>query len=128
MDKINEVRTNMPVEDHRRNDLYLLCEPLNFKVGDAELDGSTFMFGDFENSGRTIIFQSALSFVIVNKKPVLPGHLLVIPKRRSARRMKDLNPAEVQDLFNAAIEAQKLSESYFNGTSSTISVQGINIF
>ena len=32
-----------------------------------------------------------LSYVLVNKKPVLPGHLLVIPKR-VAHRFTDLNP------------------------------------
>merc|ERR1739844_191387 len=67
-------------------------------VGDKYLDEITFQFGQYNNSGKCVVLQSRLSYVLVNKKPVLPGHLLVIPQR-IAHRFTDLNPDEVQDLF-----------------------------
>ena len=68
------------------------------------------------------MFQSRLSIVIVNRKPVVPGHLLVIPKAL-VPRMQGLNVDQVQDLFLAVQAAQKLVEAYFEVTSSTISIQ-----
>ena len=82
MDQVEKVRTNMPVHLHRRSDLYALASRHDQHfVGDNFLDGTTFCFGQYTNSGKCIVFQSRLSYVLVNKKPVLPGHLLVIPKR-----------------------------------------------
>ena len=112
MDKLMGIRRNMPVENHRRPDLYALSTTNGHSVGDELLDETTFSFGQFKNSGKCIIFQSRLSYVLVNKKPVLPGHLLVIPKR-CAKRLCDLTVDESQDLFRTVIEAQKLTESYF---------------
>ena len=112
MDKLKEIRTNMPVENHRRPDLYALATADGHSVGDEYLDETTFRFGQYINSGKCIVFQSRLSYVLVNKKPVLPGHLLVIPKR-CAKRLCDLTVDESQDLFRTVIEAQKLTESYF---------------
>ena len=42
---------------------------------------------------------------------------------RCVKRLADLSVDEVQDLFMTVIEAQKLTESYFKSSSSTISVQ-----
>ena len=112
MDKLKRVRTNMPIEDHRRPNLYALSTREGHTVGDKYLDEITFQFGQYNNSGKCIVFQSRLSYVLVNKKPVLPGHLLVIPKR-CAKRMADLTVDETQDLFLTVVAAQKLTESFF---------------
>ena len=108
MDRLKQVRANMPVEDHRRPNIYALSTRNGHKVGEKSLDEITFQFGQHKNSGKCIVFQSRLSYVLVNKKPVLPGHLLVIPKR-CAKRMADLTVDETQDLFLAVVEAQKLT-------------------
>ena len=63
-----------------------------------------------------------LSYVLVNKKPVLPGHLLVIPQR-IAHRFTDLNPDEVQDLFMTVQVVQRMIESFTSSNSSTICIQ-----
>eukprot|EP00095_Tigriopus_kingsejongensis_P008373 snap_masked-scaffold856_size87843-processed-gene-0.10 protein:Tk08373 transcript:snap_masked-scaffold856_size87843-processed-gene-0.10-mRNA-1 annotation:"histidine triad domain protein" len=62
------------------------------------------------------------AIVSVNKKPVLPGHLLVIPKRK-AQRLGDLNADEIADLFLAVQRAEKLTERHFQCSSSTINLQ-----
>ena len=59
---------------------------------------------------------------MVNKKPVLPGHLLVIPQR-IAHRFTDLNPDEVQDLFMTVQVVQRMIESFTGANSSTICIQ-----
>ena len=103
----------MPVDLHRRTDLYGLAAKGGFSVGDEALDKETFVFGHLNISGQCVVFQSRLSIVLVNRKPgkmffssghkiivlqlyffsVTPGHLLVIPKRR-AKRMENLWPDE----------------------------------
>lgn len=66
--------------------------------------------------------MSRLSIALVNRKPVVPGHLLVIP-RRLVKRLSDVTPDELQDLFMTVQVAQRLVESYFFAMASTISVQ-----
>ena len=52
-----------------------------------------------------VFYVSKLSAALVNLKPILPGHSLVIP-RRNVPRYTDLSSEEVADLFlrEAAIE------------------------
>ncbi len=113
----------MPVREHRRTDLYgvgfsgdLLSPP--------EEERESFKFGEnIDIPASAVVFETPLSFVSVNKKPVLPGHLLVIPKRNTARRIADLNAEEVADLFLAVQQAQKVTETHFGARSSTVTVQ-----
>ena len=122
LEKIVEVKKNMPVELHRRSDLYALATK-DFQVGDEQnSDQKTFRFADIDIPGKSVVFTSRCSLVLVNRKPVVPGHLLVIPKI-PARRVQDLDVDQVQDLFLTVQAAQKLSESFFQAESSTLSVQ-----
>ena len=85
-------------------------------------DEENYKFASIDISGQCVVFQSRLSIVIVNRKPVVPGHLLVIPKA-VVPRMQGLNVDQVQDLFLTVQTAQKLIESFFYVSSSTISIQ-----
>jgi len=83
---------------------------------------STVQFGQYVVKATQVFFQSELSLALVNLKPVLPGHVLVIPKRVVAR-FKDLSHAEVADLW---ISTQKIStalESHYKSTSLTLAIQ-----
>ena len=124
LDKIEDVKKNMPVDRHRRNDLYALATADNFLVAEDEhdYDQKNFKFADIDIPGKCVVFASRCSLVIVNRKPVVPGHLLVIPKS-PARRVQDLDVDQVTDLFLTVQTAQKLSESFFQAESSTLSVQ-----
>ena len=66
-------------------------------------------FGPHTIPGNQVVFASEHTYVTVNRKPVLPYHLLVIPKRRSARRLRDLNAQENADFFNCVSKAQALA-------------------
>lgn len=50
------------------------------------------------NVESQIFFRSRRSLGLVNLKPIVPGHVLVIP-RRVVPRLADLEEEEVSDLF-----------------------------
>jgi hypothetical protein len=52
------------------------------------------------NVESQIFFKSAKSYGLVNLKPIVPGHVLVIP-RRVVPRMADLQVEELNDLFQS---------------------------
>ncbi|XP_053324627.1 bis(5'-adenosyl)-triphosphatase [Spea bombifrons] len=82
----------------------------------------SFLFGQHLIKPSVIFYKSPLSLALVNRKPVVPGHVLVCPMR-SANRFKELRPDEVGDLFNTVQKVATVVESHFGGTSITISLQ-----
>ncbi|WYZ45164.1 hypothetical protein EsH8_VIII_000480 [Colletotrichum jinshuiense] len=69
-------------------------------------------FGPFEVTGQ-VFFKTAHSFALVNLKPLLPGHVLICPLKPH-KRLTDLPPAEVTDLFTTTQLVQKmLARRYF---------------
>ena len=89
LDYLQKLRRNMPVWSHRRNDMYSLVlenEVQIPKLQTDELEHNSAilkdqLFGSFSIPKEQIILVSRHSFVTVNIKPVVPLHLLVIPKR-----------------------------------------------
>uniref|UniRef100_A0A8D2ZNM7 Bis(5'-adenosyl)-triphosphatase n=1 Tax=Scophthalmus maximus TaxID=52904 RepID=A0A8D2ZNM7_SCOMX len=79
-------------------------------------------FGQHLIKASAVFLQTELSFALVNRKPVVPGHVLVCPVRPVAR-LRDLQPDEVADLFRTAQVVANLVESHFDATSLTIAVQ-----
>ncbi|KAI0483304.1 HIT-like domain-containing protein [Xylariaceae sp. FL0804] len=71
-----------------------------------------YFFGPFEVTSQ-VFLTTAHSFALVNLKPLLPGHVLVCP-RRPHRRLTDLAAAELTDLFCAVQRVQRmLAARYF---------------
>ncbi|TVY88594.1 Bis(5'-nucleosyl)-tetraphosphatase [asymmetrical] [Lachnellula willkommii] len=69
-------------------------------------------FGPFEVTDQ-VFYKAPLCYALVNIKPVLPGHVLVIPYRQ-AQRLTDLSQDEVTDLFTTVQKVQKmLAGNYF---------------
>jgi diadenosine tetraphosphate (Ap4A) HIT family hydrolase len=58
-------------------------------------------FSRFPIDSRTVFHVTEFSYAFTNLKPVIPGHVLVSPKR-VVDRMTNLTPSEVQDLFTTA--------------------------
>jgi bis(5'-adenosyl)-triphosphatase len=71
---------------------------------------------------RQVFHLTRLSFALVNLKPLLPGHVLVSP-RRLVPRFNDLSPAEVQDLFLTVQRVSRMVERVFAATSLNIAIQ-----
>ena len=59
---------------------------------------------------------------MVNLKPVVPGHILVCPKR-VVQKIKDLTKEEMGSLFKCAQEIQRMFEQVFGCTNFSISIQ-----
>ncbi|WVQ62796.1 uncharacterized protein L199_000944 [Kwoniella botswanensis] len=71
---------------------------------------------------KQVFYSTPLSIGIVNLKPLLPGHVLIIPKR-VVPRLSDLNPPEITDLFLTVQKVGKGLERYYNAQALTISLQ-----
>lgn len=67
-------------------------------------------------------YQTTLSYAFVNLKPILPGHVLVCPKRL-VHRFSELTQEEVGDLFCAVQKIGVVVERVFKGEALTIAVQ-----
>ncbi|WVO17994.1 hypothetical protein L204_105692 [Cryptococcus depauperatus] len=79
------------------------------------------LFAAFDVS-RQVFYSSALSVGIVNLKPLLPGHVLVVPKR-IVPRLVDLNSSEVADLFLSVQRIGKVVEAVYEAQALTVSLQ-----
>jgi len=71
---------------------------------------------------RQCFFRSPMSFGIVNLKPIIPGHVLVIP-RRLVPRLADLQPDEIAGLFLSVQAVGKVIEKAYQAQSLTIACQ-----
>lgn len=78
-------------------------------------------FGSFRVNPQ-VFYTSPLSFALVNLKPLLPGHVLVSP-RRIVPRFADLSSAEVSDLFLTVQRVSRMIERVFHGSSLNIAIQ-----
>lgn len=125
LDYVDKVRENMPVMEQRREDLYgSVGESCSAPHSEHPLpaDDALFDFGPVTVPGSCVFYRSLLSLAFVNKKPVVPGHVLVIPVRK-VDRLKDLSPEEVADLFLVVQKVAKFIEEYHGSTSTTVSIQ-----
>ncbi|KAG7287910.1 hypothetical protein NEMBOFW57_007428 [Staphylotrichum longicolle] len=63
-------------------------------------------FGPFDVTNQ-VFLTTRHSFALVNLKPLLPGHVLICPLLPH-RRLTDLSPAELTDLFTAVQRVQRM--------------------
>lgn len=80
-----------------------------------------FFFASF-NVTDQVFYENEKAVALVNLKPVVPGHVLVIPKTRYLR-LNDVPQAEVGLLFEAVQNIGKVVEHSFAGDSLSIAVQ-----
>jgi bis(5'-adenosyl)-triphosphatase len=65
-----------------------------------------------------VFYNAKTCYGLVNIKPILPGHVLVIPYRL-VKRLTDLTTEEVTDLFTTVQMVQKmLAKQYFRDPAS----------
>jgi len=69
-----------------------------------------------------VFHLTPLSFALVNIKPLLPGHVLVSP-RRATPRLSDLSQAEVSDLFLTVQLVGRMVERVYNASSLNVAIQ-----
>ncbi|KAM9813780.1 bis(5'-adenosyl)-triphosphatase [Neosynchiropus ocellatus] len=83
---------------------------------------ATVRFGQHLIKASCVFLRTELSFALVNRKPVVPGHVLVCPLR-PVERFRELCPEEVADLFSATQRVANLVEKHFDASSVTIAIQ-----
>ncbi|KAJ8286840.1 hypothetical protein GJAV_G00043880 [Gymnothorax javanicus] len=86
------------------------------------MSANTFRFGQHIIKASAVFLQTELCFALVNRKPVVPGHVLVCPLR-VVERFRDLHPEEVADLFKTTQRVANVVEKHFQGSSLTIAIQ-----
>ncbi|KAK3954647.1 Bis-triphosphatase [Pseudoneurospora amorphoporcata] len=68
-------------------------------------------FGPFKVTNQ-VFLRTPHSFALVNLKPLLPGHVLVCPLAPH-KRLTDLPPAEITDLFSTVQVVQRMLGRYY---------------
>lgn len=78
-------------------------------------------FSRFDVSEQ-VFYETRHSAAIVNLKPIVPGHVLVIPKT-PYRRLTEIPHEPLADMFIAAQHVGNVVEHAFGGNALTVSVQ-----
>lgn len=79
-------------------------------------------FGQYTLAPTQVFDATPMSFCFVNLKPVVPGHVLVAP-RRVVKRFADLSAEEVTDLWVAAQRCGQLVERIHGAEALTLAIQ-----
>lgn len=82
----------------------------------------TVPFGPYPLTRSQIFAVTPHSFAFVNLKPVLPGHVLIAPKR-VAPRLADLTPAELSDLWALAVRVGTVVQNVHTAPALQFAVQ-----
>lgn len=144
--KLQEVRRNMPVFQHRRPKVYSLyslslrkdllpchsCKspppsstPTTTQIA-ALPNEPCYDFGHVKVPESCVFFKSKLTYAFVNLRCVLPGHVLVAPIRM-AERNHDMTEEEAQDFYKTVRIVQRLMEKVHEADSCTVTIQdGMN--
>ncbi|XP_047154775.1 bifunctional bis(5'-adenosyl)-triphosphatase/adenylylsulfatase FHIT isoform X1 [Vigna umbellata] len=81
-----------------------------------------YTFGPYKIHHTEVFYSTHLSYAMVNLRPLLPGHVLVCPKRE-VKRFVDLTGDETSDLWLTAQKVGKQLESYHKASSLTLAIQ-----
>jgi len=82
---------------------------------------SKLLFSSIEVT-RQAFYRTAQSYAIVNLKPIVPGHVLVIPTR-PVPRLADLTPAEIASLFTSVQTVGNVVEKAYSADALTVACQ-----
>lgn len=88
----------------------------------AATDFKEYLFGPWKIAADEVFVTSPHCFAFVNLKPVVPGHVLVSPKRVVAR-FAELSPDEVSDLWLLAQRVGTALEPHYGASSLTLAIQ-----
>ncbi|TFY67320.1 hypothetical protein EVJ58_g1698 [Rhodofomes roseus] len=82
---------------------------------------SSLFFSAFEVTKQSF-YRNSLAFAIVNLKPIVPGHVLVIPTR-PVQRLSDLNAKELASLMYSVNHVGKVIQKAYEADGLTIACQ-----
>lgn len=70
-----------------------------------------------------VFFKSKFTYALVNLKPLVPGHVLVVPLRTSVLRFGDLTPEESQDYMKSLQLVQGFISKVYKADSLNLAIQ-----
>mmetsp|Transcript_34398 Transcript_34398/g.80301 ORF Transcript_34398/g.80301 Transcript_34398/m.80301 type:complete len:353 (-) Transcript_34398:95-1153(-) len=117
-----------PADEHRkeRTGELMAQEASSYRAGIEGLGSipEEQAFAKYRIPGSHIFFASpsGLSLAFVNLKPLVPGHVLVTP-RRVAPRLADLSEEEFDDLFRTVRLVQAVVERHYGAEASRLGIQ-----
>ncbi|XP_051143305.1 bifunctional bis(5'-adenosyl)-triphosphatase/adenylylsulfatase FHIT isoform X2 [Andrographis paniculata] len=88
----------------------------------GSMESESFMFGPYKIDPKEVFYTTQLSYALVNLRPLVPGHVLVCP-RRDVKRFIDLTGDETSDLWLTAQKIGHRLETYHKATSLTFAIQ-----
>lgn len=89
--------------------------------GDELVSSKSTHFSSFDVTEQ-VFYETDDAAAIVNLKPVVPGHVLVIP-RVQYKRLADVPPAEIAAIFEVVQKVGRVVEHAFSGDSLSIAIQ-----
>ncbi|XP_011185704.2 nitrilase and fragile histidine triad fusion protein NitFhit [Zeugodacus cucurbitae] len=118
LNKNVSVQKNMPVFQHKRNDVYSLT---SFGMGTVDIT-QDHQFAKNIIKKETIFYETEHCFAFTNLRCVVEGHVLVSTKRVT-QRLDNLLCHEICDLFSTVCKVQRMLEKFYQTTSATVTVQ-----
>eukprot|EP00551_Chaetoceros_affinis_P016821 CAMPEP_0203702740 /NCGR_PEP_ID=MMETSP0091-20130426/40558_1 /ASSEMBLY_ACC=CAM_ASM_001089 /TAXON_ID=426623 /ORGANISM="Chaetoceros affinis, Strain CCMP159" /LENGTH=201 /DNA_ID=CAMNT_0050577041 /DNA_START=157 /DNA_END=762 /DNA_ORIENTATION=+ len=90
----------------------------------SKVDDDQLVFGRFRISSEQIFYKSPsnLSAGIVNLRPIVPGHVLIIP-RRIVPKISELDKTEYIDLWDSVRIVQNMLEAHYDAQGFNIAIQ-----
>lgn len=95
---------------------------LDMSVEPSTTAADDMQFGKFLIASSHVFYRSSLSAAFVNLRPIVPGHVLVVPQRVVAR-MEDLTNDEYIDMWQSVRDIQSMLKTHYKATGFNIAVQ-----
>lgn len=70
-----------------------------------------------------VFFKTKFTYALVNLKPIVPGHVLVVPLRTNVIELTDLTLEESQDYFQVLQLIQRFIKWYYKADALNIAIQ-----
>lgn len=70
-----------------------------------------------------VFYKSKYTYALVNLKPLVPGHVLVVPLRRDVLRFGDLTPEESQDYMSSLQLIHRFIAKLYKADALNIAIQ-----
>ncbi|KAB2062070.1 hypothetical protein ES319_A10G128000v1 [Gossypium barbadense] len=96
--------------------------PLSGGASPAKMSMEFYSFGPYKIDPTEVFYTTPLSYAMVNLRPVVPGNVLVCP-RREVKRFADLTVEETQDLWLTAQKIGGRLECFHKASSLTFTIQ-----
>ena len=83
---------------------------------------SDMRFGKFVIPSSHIFYRTKLSVAFVNLRPIVPGHVLIMPER-IVGKMEDLSEDEYLDVWRSVRKVQAILKDHHQATAFNVAVQ-----